>query len=53
MSCYLCAAVYNNSRIKQYHKEGRALRAETTINNTRDCGIGKRLKNLPFGATQE
>src|SRR5438270_193786 len=35
-----------NTRIKQYHKEGRALRTETTINNTRDCGIGKLLKNL-------
>src|SRR5580765_3801206 len=38
---------YKNTRIKQYHKEGRALRTETTINNTRDCGIGKRLQNLP------
>src|SRR5690349_2571474 len=25
---------YKNTRIKQYHKEGRALRTETTINNT-------------------
>jgi hypothetical protein len=32
---------YKNSRIKQYHQEGRALRTETTINNTRDFGIGK------------
>src|SRR5262245_2606801 len=38
---------YKISRIKQYHKEGRALRTETTINNSRDFGIGKRLKNLP------
>lgn len=38
---------YKHSRIKQYYKEGRALRTETTINNTRDFGIGKRLKNLP------
>src|ERR1700694_3918090 len=38
---------YKNSHIKQYHKEGRALRTETTINNTRDFDIGKRLKNLP------
>jgi hypothetical protein len=38
---------YKRSRIKQYHKEGRALRTETTINDTRDFGIGKRLKNLP------
>lgn len=38
---------YKRSRIKQYHKEGRALRTETTINNTRDFDIGKNLKNLP------
>src|SRR5215212_9244166 len=38
---------YKNTRIKQYHKEGRALRTETTINNTRDFGVGKLLKNLP------
>jgi hypothetical protein len=35
------------SRIKQYHKEGRALRTETTINDPRDFDIGKRLSNLP------
>src|SRR3954453_22352032 len=38
---------YKHSRIKQYHKEGRALRTETTINDARDFGIGKRLENLP------
>ena len=38
---------YKHSTIKQYHKEGRALRTETTINDTRDFGIGKRLTNLP------
>src|SRR6185312_4406859 len=38
---------YKSTRIKQYHKEGRALRTETTINNTRDFEIGKRLHNLP------
>jgi hypothetical protein len=38
---------YKRSRIKQYHKEGRALRTETTINDPRDFGIGKRLCNLP------
>ena len=37
---------YKSTRIKQYHKEGRALRTETTINNTRELGIGKLLKNL-------
>jgi hypothetical protein len=39
-------AYYKNTRIKQYHKENRALRTETTINNTYDFGIGKRLHNL-------
>jgi hypothetical protein len=38
---------YKKSKIKQYHKEGRALRTETTINDTRDFSIGKRLHNLP------
>lgn len=38
---------YKKTRIKQYHKEGRAIRTETTINDTRDFQIGKRLKNLP------
>jgi hypothetical protein len=38
---------YKGTRIKQYHKEGRALRTETTINNARDFNIGKRLHNLP------
>jgi hypothetical protein len=37
---------YEHSRIKQYHKEGRALRTETTINDPRDFGIGKRLPRL-------
>jgi hypothetical protein len=38
---------YKTTRIKPYHKEGRALRTETTIHNRRDFGLGKRLKNLP------
>jgi hypothetical protein len=38
---------YKHTTIKQYHKEGRALRTETTINDTRDFDIGKRLVNLP------
>jgi len=38
---------YKGTRIKQYHKEGRALRTETTINNARHFYIGKRLHNLP------
>jgi len=38
---------YKHSKIKQYHKEGQALRTETTINDTRDFGVGRRLHNLP------
>src|SRR5712664_3372810 len=38
---------YKTSRIKQYHKEGQALRTETTINDTRDFAIGRRIHNLP------
>ncbi len=49
---------YKHSRIKQYHKEGRALRTETTVNDPWDFDVGKRLKNLPhlreigFGANR-
>ena len=38
---------YKSSTIKQYFKEGRALRTETTINHTRDFDIGRRIENLP------
>ncbi|WP_322770442.1 hypothetical protein [Frankia sp. Cr1] len=38
---------YKHTTVKQYHKEGQALRTETTINNTGDFQIGKRLTNLP------
>jgi hypothetical protein len=38
---------YKHSKIKQYHKLGKALRTETTINDTRDFAVGKRLDNLP------
>ena len=37
---------YKQTRIKQYHKEGRALRTETTINNARDFYIGKKFAQL-------
>ena len=37
---------YKHSKIKQYHKLGKALRTETTINDTYDFGIGRRLHNL-------
>jgi hypothetical protein len=38
---------YKRTKIKQYHKLGQALRTETTINDARDFGVGKRLHNLP------
>jgi hypothetical protein len=38
---------YKHTKIKQYHKERRALRTETTINNPDDFGIRKRLTHLP------
>ncbi|MFQ5930306.1 MAG: hypothetical protein ACE5MK_11455, partial [Acidobacteriota bacterium] len=41
-------ADYKHSRVKQYFKENRALRTETTINNTYDFGVGRRLTQLPY-----
>jgi len=38
---------YKHTTVKQYHKEGQALRTETTINDAKDFQIGKRLVNLP------
>ncbi len=38
---------YKHAKVKQYHKEGQALRTETTINNTYDFEIGRALRNLP------
>jgi hypothetical protein len=38
---------FKSARIKEYFKEGRALRVETTINDSRAFRIGKRLHNLP------
>ena len=38
---------YKNSKIKQYHKLGKALRTETTINDARDFGVAKGLSHLP------
>jgi len=38
---------YKTNKIKQYHKQGRALRTETTINDPRDFGVSKRLTSLP------
>ena len=34
---------FHASKVKQYFKEGRALRTETTVNDTRDFGVGRLL----------
>ena len=39
-------AFYQHFRIKQYLKDGRALRIETVINDTYDLGCQRRLPNL-------
>ena len=39
-------AFYKHSRIKQYLKEGRALRIETVVNSPTDLGVQRRLTNL-------
>jgi hypothetical protein len=39
---------YKHCRIKQYFKEERALRTETTFNDTYDFDIGRRLSNLSY-----
>ena len=38
---------YKDSRIKQYHKLGKALRTETTINDPRDFGVAKGAVSSP------
>ncbi|MGZ5372492.1 MAG: hypothetical protein ACXWDE_11985 [Aeromicrobium sp.] len=38
---------YKHSRVKQYLKEGRALRTETVINKPSDIGVLARLEHLP------
>jgi hypothetical protein len=40
-------AVYKHSRIKQYLKDGRALRIETVVNDAGDLGCLRRLHHLP------
>ncbi len=40
-------AFFRHSRIKQYLKDGRALRIETVINDPYDLGCQRRLHNLP------
>lgn len=39
---------YKRCHIKQYFKEGRALRTETTINDPTDLRVGKDISNLAY-----
>src|SRR6266511_3460297 len=39
-------AFYKHSRIKQYLKDGRAMRIETVVNDTTDLGVLRRLEHL-------
>jgi hypothetical protein len=45
-TCPYLYLYYKKTQVKQYLKEGRALRTETTVNQPRDLGIGKELTNL-------
>ena len=45
-ACPYLYLFYKKTQVKQYLKEGRALRTETTFNQPRDLGIGKELTNL-------
>jgi hypothetical protein len=40
-------AFWRHSRVKQYLKDGRALRVETVVNSPDDLGVARRLHNLP------
>jgi hypothetical protein len=41
-------AYYKSTHVKQYFKEQRALRTETTINDPKDFGVQKDISNLAF-----
>lgn len=41
---------YKSSKVKQYLKEGRALRTETTVNDSYDFGIGRLLSEANWQA---
>jgi hypothetical protein len=41
-------AFWRHSRVKQYLKDGRALRVETVVNSAEDLGCRRRLHNLPL-----
>ena len=48
--CYMVTinVFYKNSRVKQYLKDGIALRIETVINSPDDLGCNRMLHNLPM-----
>lgn len=48
LCCY-----YKSSRLKQYFKEGKALRTETVICDTKDFGIGRRVCSKNWSALRE
>jgi hypothetical protein len=39
---------YKTSRVKQYFKENRALRTETTIHDPKDFGVNQDIAHLPY-----
>ena len=39
-------ALYKHSRVKEYFKDGRAMRIETVINNPTDLGVLRRIEHL-------
>ncbi|MCA1680245.1 MAG: hypothetical protein LC777_15470 [Actinobacteria bacterium] len=46
-------AHYKHSKVKQYLKEGRALRTETTVNDPYDFGVGRLLSDENFEALRQ
>jgi hypothetical protein len=48
LCCY-----YKSSRLKQYFKEGKALRTETVICDTNDFGIGRRVCSENWNALRQ
>jgi hypothetical protein len=42
--------LYKHSKVKQYFKEGSALRTETTVNDTYDFGVGRLLTHANWQA---
>ena len=48
LCCY-----YRSSRLKQYFKEGKALRTETVICDTKDFGIGRLVCSKNWSALRE